>query len=286
MQIPLSICYHAAQKTLGDRVDALQIATRPARGGASGALDMTNAISTDDGFAMRPIDVELYEACAEGTFAQVKALLDKGADPNAIHWLKAEYEEEYCGDHDYPVFPAAEHKDPRILELLLAHGADPNVMDGSLLFPVAFAAKEERYRNVERLLKLGNDPNVVSVDGDTACSLAANNKTTRVLKSLLSHGADPNIGGVGWMPLENAVQYGTPSRVRFFIQHGTSPQTCHAEAICLAPVENVKALLECGFDPNTQVKDEDGNRHPIVDDLSGKTRTLFLRFGAKTSKKE
>ena len=76
----------ARQKTPCSRVCAPRVATRPGRGGASGASFMPGSKTTDDRYAMRPIDVELYETCAKGTLAQVKALLDRGADPNVPHW--------------------------------------------------------------------------------------------------------------------------------------------------------------------------------------------------------
>lgn len=76
----------ARQKTPCSRVCAPRVATRPGRGGASGASFMPDSKTTDDRDASRPIDVELYEACAKGTLAQVKALLDRGADPNVPHW--------------------------------------------------------------------------------------------------------------------------------------------------------------------------------------------------------
>ena len=49
----------------------------------------------------------------------------------------------------------------------------------------------------------------------------------------------------------------------------------------LAPIENARTLLECGFDPNTQTEDENGNPCPIVDRLSEEKRELFLQFGAR-----
>jgi hypothetical protein len=242
---------------------------------------MTKDKTTDDGYAMRPIDVELYETCAKGTLAQVKALLDKGANPNAIHWIASESSQgkrEYSGDHDYPVIQAAANKDPRVLALLLARGAEPNVSDGYLRQPLAIAAGAERYENVKRLLELGNDPNFTGVDGDTPCSWAANNRGTRILELLFEHGADPNNGGRGDYPLDQVLQYGNPARIRFFVEHGCSPQACDDFSVQCASLANVRALLECGFDPNTSIG------HPreirLVDLLSGRCRELFLRKGA------
>lgn len=232
---------------------------------------------------MRPIDVRLFETCARGTPGQVRRLLDQGADPNAIHWLASEIAPgsfEHCGDHDYPVIQAAVNPDSRVLELLLERGADVNVSDGYLREPLAHAAGVDQYRNVQRLLELGNDPNAIGVDGDTPCTWAATNPSPRVLELLLAHGADPNLGGRGELPLEAALRYGTPDCVRVLVRHGARTSVCDGMDFWLAPAENVAALLECGFDPNSTVRDDDGGRHPLVDELRGEKRALFLRFGA------
>ncbi|MGU9982572.1 ankyrin repeat domain-containing protein [Phreatobacter sp. HK31-P] len=83
---------------------------------------------------------------------------------------------------------------PGIVALLIAKGADPNVLDDRGRTPLMIAAKAGDDRAVEQLLKRGADPNLVTHQMRwTALMWAARYKRTAVLKRLLAAGADPKI---------------------------------------------------------------------------------------------
>ena len=268
------------QKTLGNRIHAPRIAARPARGGASGATNVTTDNPTEDRFAMRPIDVELYETCAKGTLAQVKALLDKGADPNAIHWDVFEYGNgNRSGDDYYCIHEAARNPDIRVFDLLVKHGANPCQKNFWGAEPLSCAAEKNHLEMVKHLVSLGNDPNLCDMDGYSVIANAALNPDVRVVEYLLDHGAELDNGATDASELGHALCDGTPNRVRFFIERGSSFGNGLHIFIPGAPLKNLRILLDAGFDPNTP---DSGNNTDvrIVDGLDGKRRKLFLQRGA------
>ncbi len=269
----------ARQKTPCSRVRAPSIAARPGRGGASGASFMPDSKTTGDRYAMRPIDVELYETCAKGTLAQVKALLDKGADPNAVHWEVFEYGNgNRSGDNYYCIHEAARNPDVRVFDLLVEHGADPCQKDFWGAEPLSYAAKKNHLKMVKHLVSLGNDPNLCDMDGYSVVANAALNPDVRVVEFLLDHGAELDNGATDASELGHALRDGTPQRVRFFIERGSSFSNGLDIFIPNAPLENLRVLLNADFDPNSPA---DGPREiRQVDLLTGRRRALFLQRGA------
>jgi hypothetical protein len=51
-----------------------------------------------------------------------------------------------------------------------------------------------------------------------------------------------------------------------------------ADSVVDAPLENIRALLECGFDPNQEDEYVGGQ---IVNSLDPVRKSLFVEFGAK-----
>ena len=270
----------AHQKTPCSRVRAPRVAARPGRGGASGASFMPDSKTTDDRYAMRPIDVELYETCAKGTLAQVKALLDRGADPNAVHWsVYKQTDGTSDGDDYYCIHEAARNPDTRVFDLLVEHGANPCQKDFWGAEPLSYAAHNNTLEMVKHLVELGNDPNLCDMDGQTVIGNAALNPDIRVVEFLLSTGAKLDHGALDASELGRALRKGTTERVRFFLEHGSRLDGDIPYFARLAPLRNLRVLLDAGFDPNTP---DSGNNKDvrIVDGLDGKRRELFLQRGA------
>ena len=239
-------------------------------------------IREKDRFVMRPLDVELYEACAKGSSETVRKLLDRGADPNAPHWEKpwpTDLEPEIYTEDYYCVHQAAVNPDIRILNLLVERGADPNRREYWGRQPLAYAGRSGTLEMVRRLVELGNDPGNNDEDGGTVLSWSALNPDERVLELLLECGAEIGDTCVGGTELDIALREGTPERVRFFVEHGGEMKNLSSDSFIKAPLGNIRTLLECGLNPN--YKDEYGERR-LVDILDPARRALFLEFGANS----
>ena len=142
---------------------------------------------------------------------------------------------------------------------------------------------------VKRLVELGNDPKASHVNGGTVMSMSALNPDVRVPEYLLECGAKLDWGASDQSELGQAVQYGTPERVRFFLEHGANIQI-GGMFIPDAPLENLRILLEAGFDPDAFAGDswmdgkQEGNPHRLFEELDPERQALFAEFGAQKSR--
>lgn len=92
------------------------------------------------------------------------------------------------------------HKE--MVELLLSHGADPNMFVHIQVTPLHRAIERNLPYDVELLLANGADPDVISRSGLTSVHWAIMHDQTRILELLLDSGANPNArDGAGHTPM-------------------------------------------------------------------------------------
>ena len=125
----------------------------------------------------------LIEAVEAGHEEIVKCLLEFKAKVN-----------ERDGDGCTALYVAFDEDEDDIAEMLLKHGADPDVgnmdigEDNTLL---AWLSSRRKLTQVKMLLEQGTDPNVPGKSGLYPLHMAARTGGKQVLELLLTHGADP-----------------------------------------------------------------------------------------------
>lgn len=229
-------------------------------------------IRTKYGQKMRQIDIDFYNACRTGTVKDLEELLAKGANPNAA-WYND------IGDDFYPVHQAALNPDFEVLKFVIGKGADPCQCDFWTAQPLAYASRKGSLEKVKYLVELGNDANRVDYDGSSVIGAAAANPDIKVIEYLLEQGADINDSADDQSPLCNALPNSTPERIRWLIEHGAWVSYAVEHRAYRTPLENLRAVLELGYDPNTF--DEDSTDTKVIDHLDSKRRALFEEFGGQ-----
>lgn len=221
------------------------------------------------GQKMWQIDVDFYNACKNGTVEDLKKLVEQGANPNAP-WYND------IGDDFYPIHQAALNPDIEVLKYIVSLGADPCQKDFWCAEPLSYAAREGTLEKIKYLVELGNDPALVDDDGLSVLTYAALNPHIEALDYLLSKGADINADVAMYEePLFIAIEKGTPERVKYLIEHGAKTSCIDSHWLDDAPLENIRALLECGYDPNSKDEEEGGK---VVDHLDESRKALFDSF--------
>mmetsp|Transcript_21176 Transcript_21176/g.59258 ORF Transcript_21176/g.59258 Transcript_21176/m.59258 type:complete len:250 (-) Transcript_21176:38-787(-) len=131
------------------------------------------------------LEKQLTVASQIGDEAEVRRLLDEGADPNVAG-----------GGGVTPLIMASINGHETIVEMLLDRHADPNaaMSDGQGgATPLLVAAQQGHDFIVRLLAEQGANVNKARNDGATPVFAAAKNGHTMVVRSLLSYGADPNL---------------------------------------------------------------------------------------------
>jgi uncharacterized protein len=143
---------------------------------------------TYEHLVMRGATVDAGMAAATGNLARMRELLD--ADPSLAN-RASDYNSGYIGSGT-PLQNAAGGGHTEMVELLLAHGADPNVSEehiaphGKALYSAVYGG---HYDIAKRLLELGAWPSQeVESSADTVW-IAIRNRDRRMLDLLVSHGA-------------------------------------------------------------------------------------------------
>ena len=148
-----------------------------------------------------------------------------------------------------------------IVELLLKHGADPNIKEKAgrtvLSFICSASTSQEQIEIVELLLKHKADPNIMTEHKRTPLLVASIRGNNELVELLLKHKADPNLADQSdWTPLM---------------------YTCD-----LGDYETSELLLKAGADPNFKCDYGDTTALGIATSRGHKQQVELLRkYGAK-----
>ena len=219
--------------------------------------------------AEREIDTVLYRMVATASLSEVRGLIENGANPNAPV---------YNDIHDdfYVIHRAALNPDISVLKYLVSIGANPCQIDFWGRQPLAFAVRKNTVEFAKYLVEeFGNKPDYVDCDGGTAIAEATLNSHIEVLDYVLEKGSDINEGAMGATPIEIALRWETVARMSYLIEKGADINLVD-DAVCFAPLVNLRFLLEKGFNPN---KMDDFDEARLIDHLDPKRRALFEEFG-------
>ncbi len=156
----------------------------------------------------------LMAAAALGQLKAARFLLKSGADVNAAAPKD---------DNQAALFFAAAHEQPKMLSLLIRHGANVNARNSLGASALALAALNGCTRNAPVLLKVGANVNAKMNDGKSVLMCAADSGCGKIVTILLKHGAHPNsVTKSGLTPLMIAAAKNGPTAVRALIHAGAA----------------------------------------------------------------
>jgi ankyrin repeat protein len=185
----------------------------------------------------------LMVAALEADPAAVQQLLDAGADANATNDAGAT-----------ALMWAVPNADK--VQLLLAHGANPNAksLDGRTPLMIAAGIRESD-RAVQMLLDAKADPNATSTDGTTPLSQAAYINNPAVFERLVAAGASLEKAGPNAVYL--AIQFGCAKCAERLLAPGALPNDMLTpSAGLLSPpfgdATGISPLVERGADPKAK----------------------------------
>ncbi len=175
-------------------------------------LELGADLETEDAVGCPALNLALqkgYEDCAE-------VMLEKGANPNK-HYKHVGYE-----IHQLPA------DTPKCLELLLQHGADPELRNQRGLTALHVAVKGGNILYVYILLQHGANPNascatMTSHNRWSALHLSVIGGEKGITELLLLYGADPNMKDVfGNTALHHVASHGQVPIAQLLINHGAN----------------------------------------------------------------
>lgn len=252
---------------------------------------ITNSIKLNEkiGHGLPPLALACYYLNIE----IVKILLAAGADVNATYDKNKTALTQICETYQQP-----EEKVLPIVQLLLDHGAEVNLVkgnnDGALQYAAMFGYPEV----VNLLLKAGAEVNRKGNYGRTALIYAATSShgdSLKSLKYLVEAGADINATND---PKENALfehltRHDNPAIAEFLIDNGIDlnatnqygDSALHWAAFC-GRVNIVNLLLDKGFDINSTNKNKNTPIERAMSFQKKEVVKLLVERGASLDKKD
>lgn len=204
----------------------------------------------------KDLNEKLINAVREGNLEEVKKLIIEGASVNAANdsWgtaLDIALRRDFKEIADFLIKQGSDvtriskrtfglvvdHGSKELVELLLAHGVNVNVVLGYGRTALMIAACKSNKEMIEFLIEHGADVNIaiseqcrdswdyISV-GTTVLMKVVENGSLEITKLLLEHGADVNaVNKNGWSALTYAVNGGSKELVELLIAHGADINT-------------------------------------------------------------
>ncbi|KAK4901237.1 hypothetical protein LTR27_001794 [Elasticomyces elasticus] len=189
----------------------------------------------------------LYNAATSGDLAQIRTLVESGADPNAV----------FNGDQSI-LSAAAQWANLDTVNLLIELGASVHIPERKYGSPLASAAHAGKLDVCETLLIAG--ASVHQVGGKYGCPLgaAAASGNIAIANWLLDHGANvKQQGGPYFYPLNTAATYGRVEMVAFLLEHGADVNQFGGDqgsalgfAIWNGHANTARELIDHGADAN------------------------------------
>jgi hypothetical protein len=125
---------------------------------------------------------EFLQALWQEDLARVENMLKAGIDPNA-----------QTSTGNRPLLIATKKKNPRLMEILIAHGAKVDAPDRNGLTALMAAASMGLGSNVRALISAGANVDARDEKGSTSLMWAAISGHPQVVEILLAHGADVKV---------------------------------------------------------------------------------------------
>lgn len=183
--------------------------SRPERRAASAVLLLSVALTACD------FRDSVHDLVGREDFAQVQARLD--ARPDLVNAPSQRW-------HKTPLFYAVTYGVPKMIDLLVARGADVNAADVTGMRPLHSAAIWDKDEEAACLIAHGADVAAVDKFGDTPLHLAAIWGREDVAKVFLAHGASLGAkNSEGLTPLQLAQRYRRKGMVEFLEQAVGTP---------------------------------------------------------------
>ncbi len=188
---------------------------------------------------------DLHIATSEGDTAEVKRLIQAGADVDALN-----------DQGETSLVIAVYSGDTEIVRALIHAGAEMKEKSGLLLrrTPLYGAAENGHTEIVRALIQAGADMNART---PTPLDIAATNGHTEIVRALIQAGADMNVRhdwlGQTSLPLYSAAENGHTEIVRVLIQAGARV----GDALLLAVKDGQSAMIKLLLKPEYNLTQED-----------------------------
>ena len=157
------------------------------------------------------MDKEIILAAENGNLSEVKTLLEKGANVNAM------------GPNSGAIHVAAFNGHLEIVQLLLKNKADTNVQDKQGYYPLQLAASKGHLAICNSLIKAGANIEAATLAGGTALHVAAASNFGPVLNTLIKAGANIEAEDQeGNTPLSTAAALGRHNIVKALLKVGAN----------------------------------------------------------------